>query len=271
MRFLGWPVARLFGVAGTLSRENAQRNPRRTAATASALMIGLALSGAVTVMASSLRASLDRQLDEGFGSEFVVSSNSETPFSPQARDAVARTAGVQSAVAVRTVRLELDGRVRTAVAGDPRALAAPYRLKMVEGTPALAGGELLISRDTAQSNDWAVGSVIPGRYPDGASDGLRVAGSYADNPVGPVLIIDPASYRAHDPSRLISQIEIILGPGANTVATRQALQSALRAWPGWTCRTRATSRRRQTTPSTSSSRRSSSCWRCRSSSPRSAS
>jgi putative ABC transport system permease protein len=231
-RVLGWPISRLFGAAGTLSRENVQRNPRRTATTALALMIGLALSSAVTVMASSLKASLDRQLDEGVGSDYVVSSKSETPFSPQALDAVARTPGVQSAVAVRTVRLELDGRIRSAVAGDPRALAAPYRLEMAEGTLALAAGELLISHDTAQANDWAVGSTVPGRYPDGATVSLRIAGIYADSPVGPTMILDPASYGAHYPSKLISQIEVIVEPGTDTVATRQALQSALRAWPG---------------------------------------
>jgi ABC-type antimicrobial peptide transport system permease subunit len=231
-RILGWPFARFLGGAGMLGRENAQRNPRRTAAAASALMIGLALSGAVTVMASSLKASLDRQLDEGLGSDYVVSSKGENPFSPRAMEAVGRVPGVRRAVAIRTARLELDGRVRSAVAGDPRALAAPYRLKMTDGSLSLADGELLISNQTAKSTDWIVGTTVPARFADGGRGNLRVAGIYADPPIGPAIILDPASYRAHYPSALISQIEIITAPGADAVATRRGLQSALRAWPG---------------------------------------
>ena len=229
---LGWPFARLRGAAGMLGRHNARRNPRRSAATASALVIGLALSGAVTVMASSLTASLDRQLDEGLGSDYVVSSKSETPFRAQAVDAVSKISGVQSAVGIRTVRVELDGSVRTAVADDPRTLAAPYRLTPDDGTLELSAGELLISHETAQSNDWAVGSTIPARYPDGGTGILRVAGVYADRPVGPTIILDPDSYRAHYPSKLINEIEIVLEPGVDAVATGTALQAALRAWPG---------------------------------------
>jgi ABC-type antimicrobial peptide transport system permease subunit len=231
-RVLGWPFARFLGAAGTLGRENAQRNPRRTAATASALMIGLALSGAVTVMASSLKTSLDRQLDEGLGSDYVVVSKGENPFSPRATDAVSRVPGVRSAVAIRTARLELDGRVRSAVAGDPRPLAEPYRLTMTDGPLALAAGELLISRHIARSNDWAVGTTVAARFADGERGSLRVAGIYADPPIGPAIILDPASYRAHYPSTLINQIEITTNPTADSVATRQELQSALQAWPG---------------------------------------
>jgi putative ABC transport system permease protein len=231
-RILGWPFARFLGGAGMLGRENARRNPRRTAAAASALMIGLALSGAVTVMASSLKASLDRQLDEGVGSDYVVSSHGENPFSPRALAAVSRVPGVRSAVAIRNARLELDGRVRSAVAGDPRELAAPYRLKMMDGPLALAAGELLINNQTAKSTDWTVGTTVPARFADGGRGNLRVAGIYADPPIGPAIILDPASYRAHYPSSLISQIEIITDPGTDAVATRQGLQSALRAWPG---------------------------------------
>jgi putative ABC transport system permease protein len=231
-RILGWPFVRFLGAAGMLGRGNAQRNPRRAAAAASALMIGLALSGAVTVMASSLKASLDRQLDEGLGSDYVVVSKGENPFSPRAADAVSRVPGVRNAVPIRSAHLELDGRVRSAVAGDPRALAAPYRLKMTDGPLALAPGQLLISNQTAKSNDWTVGTTVPARFPDGGGGNLRIAGIYADPPVGPAIILDQASYRAHYPSKLISQIEIITDPGADAAATRQGLQSALRAWPG---------------------------------------
>jgi putative ABC transport system permease protein len=103
---------------------------------------------------------------------------------------------------------------------------------MTDGPLALAAGELLISKHVARSNDWAVGTTVAARFADGESGSLRVAGIYTDPPIGPAIILDPATYRAHYPSTLISQIEITTDPAADSVATRQELQSALRAWPG---------------------------------------
>src|SRR4029450_7921815 len=107
------------------------------------------------------------------------------------------------------------------VAGDPRPLAAPYRLTMTDGPLALAAGELLISKHIARSNDWAVGTTVAAQFADGERGSLRVAGIYADPPIGPAIILDPASYRAHYPSTLISQIESHTNPQYTRVSHDQ--------------------------------------------------
>ena len=73
-RFIGWPLPRLRGIRGQLARENAMRNPKRTAATASALMIGVGLVAFITIFASSAKASFHHIIDTSFHGDFVVTS-----------------------------------------------------------------------------------------------------------------------------------------------------------------------------------------------------
>ena len=71
-RAIAWPLPRLRGTVGTLARENAARNPRRTASTAAALMIGVALVGFITIFASSIKASFSASIDKAFRADYVV-------------------------------------------------------------------------------------------------------------------------------------------------------------------------------------------------------
>src|SRR5262249_2095682 len=73
-RLVGWPLPRLRGMAGTLARENAARNPRRTAATASALMIGVGLVTLITVFAASAKTSISTSVDKAMKSEYIVTT-----------------------------------------------------------------------------------------------------------------------------------------------------------------------------------------------------
>jgi ABC-type antimicrobial peptide transport system permease subunit len=231
---LGRPATRFLGITGRLGGENARRNPRRTASTASALTIGLALSGAVTIVASSAGVSIARQ---GLGADFYVSS--DAAFGPQVRDAAAHTPGVRGAVAVRDARVALGGTVRAALAGDARAMAGPYRLTMEHGVAALGPGEVLVDHHTAASEGWTAGARVPGQFADGAQENLRVAGIYTGGGAMPPVILNPADDRAHSASRLVNEVRITLAPGADAVAARQALRSMLGAWPGLVLRDRA--------------------------------
>ncbi len=71
-RALGAPLRALKGMTGTLARENAARNPRRTATTAAALMLGVALVGFITIFASSAKASISQAIDEQLSVDFIV-------------------------------------------------------------------------------------------------------------------------------------------------------------------------------------------------------
>jgi putative ABC transport system permease protein len=93
LRLLGAPLPRLFGIAGKLGNQNALRNPRRTSATAAALMIGLAFVSLVSVLASSFTASAYRVLDESLDADYVVATKPYLPFSPQVATDLAQVRG----------------------------------------------------------------------------------------------------------------------------------------------------------------------------------
>jgi ABC-type antimicrobial peptide transport system permease subunit len=235
IRLLGWPFVRYGGAAGRLSRENARRNPRRTAATASALMIGLAVIGMATVVTRSIAASAERQIDAGIAADYQIEAQSHEPISPHVRAVVAGVAGVQSAVATRAVRVRLDGTVRTATAGAPGELVRLYRLRLEAGTTALGRDELLINRGTATSTGWHVGSTVPGEYQDGTRVAFRVAGIYRDvtTMLGtvPTMIIGADNWQAHNPGGLIDRIDLTTSQDATGQDIGTALRSALKPWP----------------------------------------
>jgi putative ABC transport system permease protein len=104
---LGWPGTKIGGSAGELARRNAMRNPARTASTAAALMIGLALVTFVGILGAGLRASFNDAVDKLFVANYALTSqNNFEPFTIEADPVVARQPGVETVSAVR----EGDGR-----------------------------------------------------------------------------------------------------------------------------------------------------------------
>src|SRR4029453_3526537 len=88
-RVMGWPFARGFRLPGTLARQNAMRNPRRTASTAAALMIGLALVAFVSIFAASIKASTSKTLEDTVSADYILFNDNFQPFSPEAAQRLA--------------------------------------------------------------------------------------------------------------------------------------------------------------------------------------
>ncbi|TDC45285.1 ABC transporter permease, partial [Actinomadura sp. KC345] len=239
VRALAWPFARLGGSAGRMGGRNALRDPRRTAATASALTIGLALIASVSVIVQSMASTADRRLDASLTADYQVTGRSQvTPVSPEAAAAVARARGVRSVVPIRTARFELDGSVRTATAGTPRELLGHFRLPLLAGSSTVRGDELLVGRSVARSQGWEVGTAIGGRYQDGTERMFRVGGIFRDRPSvtpsAPAMIIDWGGYRAREPDAPIDRVEVDAAS-----ADRGALEAALAPWPNLELKDRA--------------------------------
>src|SRR5207244_6010647 len=105
---LGWPATRIGGAAGVLARDNTMRNTKRTASTASALMIGLALVPFVAILGQGLRTSFESAVDKLFVADYALTAqNGFDPFTTEADKAVAVTPGVTAVSAIR----EGDARV----------------------------------------------------------------------------------------------------------------------------------------------------------------
>ena len=121
---LGWVYSRVFGPVGRLATQNTLRNPRRTAATASALMIGLALVATMSIFGQSAKASTDKAVQDTLTADFVVSNAVGTPFSPTIATEIRQQPGVGTVAEFRSANGEIDGDQVFLGAADPTAAAA---------------------------------------------------------------------------------------------------------------------------------------------------
>ncbi|WFE36470.1 FtsX-like permease family protein [Micromonospora sp. WMMD975] len=231
VRLVGWPIARLGGTAGQLSRRNAYRDPRRTAATASALMIGLAMVSVATVVSSSLSASADRRLDREFGADFSLDSRGLTGFGPQAADQVAAVPGVRAVTPVRLGTMRIDEQEAPVTVADPAALVTPVNLRIETGRATLGADEILVERSAADELGLEVGSTTPAQYPDGARVTLRVVGIFADNQVlDRPYLVGTAGYLAHSDTDQLQRAYVDVDDAQQAAATER-IRSVLRAYP----------------------------------------
>ncbi|MFF8642873.1 ABC transporter permease [Streptomyces sp. NPDC015345] len=185
IRVLGGAFPALFGPVGRMSQRNALRNPRRTGATAAALMVGLALVGGLSVASASMTESFDRQIDETLGADFVVQNANFMPFSPEITAKIEDTGGAGLVVRQRFTPVELalpDGeKVESTAAGyDPR-LDDIADITYAEGSSraALAADHIGMDKDFAHEHGVRVGDVLATAFPDGREAKLTV-GAFTD-------------------------------------------------------------------------------------------
>lgn len=227
---LGAPFVWLGGTVGRLSRENARRDPRRTAATAAALMIGLGLVSMAAVLASSMNASVDKAYDDQFGADFALTPRGLEGFSPDAVKAVSAVPGVRAVAEVQNGTLVIGGAAVPIVVSDPATLTGPVKLAVADGTATLGTGDVLVQQRTADAEGLRPGSTVTATFPDEQEVRLRVAGVFADNRVvDRAYIMTPAAYHLHAPGSLIATAYVDLDDGRPDA--RKDLRQALAAYP----------------------------------------
>ncbi|HEY5249203.1 MAG TPA: FtsX-like permease family protein, partial [Dermatophilaceae bacterium] len=171
---VGMVYRRMFGTVGRLAEQNAMRNPRRTAATASALMVGLTLVSMMAVFGQSTKASVDKTIADNFSADYVVSNAIGVPFSPTIVDQVKKVPGVEAVARFRFVSGKV-GAESTPVAGiEPIPFAKTMKVKMDSGTiGALTGQTVLVESKLAKAKGLGVGDKVT----------MSIAGKAAAYPV----------------------------------------------------------------------------------------
>jgi putative ABC transport system permease protein len=235
---LGWPAVRIGGAAGRLARENSMRNPHRTAATAAALMIGLALITFVAVLAQGLRDSVASAIDRQVGADYVVVSDDNfTPFEPASDRALATVAGAE-VVGIRGDRGRVNGSKKNVTGVDPATIVAVYEFDWTDGSDAVLAGlgrdGAVVEKGLADDKDLTVGSLVIVETPGGKSLDVTVKGIYEAPPLWKMLgdiTISQAAFDAgyQDPRNLYTFVRT---RGGATPANEQALDTALRDYPG---------------------------------------
>ena len=234
---LGWPGARFGGAAGALARDNARRNPQRTASTAAALMIGLALVTLVATLAGSIVQTFTGAVDKVFvGNYAITAQNNFSPIPTDAAEAAAKAPGVIAVGNVRTGEALVFGSAEFATAVDPGA-AKVINLDWVEGSNAVLG-ELgkdgaFVDQDFAKKHDLEVGSPVEITFANGTTATFTVKGIFdppsGGSPFGVVTISAEAwDAQTSTPKNVYS---FVLMDGGESDANSAALDAALKPFP----------------------------------------
>ncbi|MEU6914587.1 ABC transporter permease [Streptomyces olindensis] len=242
IRVLGGAFPALFGSIGRMSQRNALRNPRRTGATAAALMVGLALVGGMSVASESMTASFDRQIDRTLGADFVIQNTNFLPFPKEVTDAVRDTEGVGLVVRGRftpvAVRLPDGDRVETTAAGyDPRLdEVANITYTQGDSAAALADGRLAMDRDFARDHGVRVGGTVPVEFQGGRSAELTV-GALTDQDSAEGfgtqggLYFGLGTLERYAPGGQDSALYVNAAPGTSDDELRAGLEATLDPYP----------------------------------------
>ncbi len=230
---LGWPATRIGGAAGTLARDNAMRNPKRTASTASALMIGLALVTFVAILGQGIRSSFESAVDDLFKANYALTSQDTfTPLTIEAEKAVAKAPGVTVVSGIRAGSAKVFGSVENLTGADPQ-LTKVVHLDWKEGSNAvpaeLGKTGAFVDDKYAKTNHLHIGSPLTLETPTAKVLHLKVDGVFklpkGGSPFGTVTISN-ALFDVHyvDPQNEMAFVNIQGGvTDANTAALNKAV------------------------------------------------
>jgi putative ABC transport system permease protein len=214
-RLIGWPVVATRGVVGRLARENAMRNPRRTASTAAALMIGVGLMAFFSIFAASAKASVSHTIDTQFHGDFFVDSGQRsTNGSGFSQAQVAQMHDVPGIVATLAVQLgvgDLDGKGIQLPGMDVATLPRLGEIGVRQGQLAdLGAQQLAVSEKYAKANHLHLGSIVPLRVPDRqVATPLEVAVIYRDADLVGDAFLSTAGFDAHFSQHPVKQVYLL--------------------------------------------------------------
>ena len=175
---MGLGYRKVYGMVGRLAAQNSVRNPRRTAATASALMLGLALVTLMSILGSSASASTDKALKASITSQFIVSNVVGTPFSTSIAEQIRDIDGIDAVAQFRQAFPEVDGSVAFVGATDAEDFAKVTSFPMaVGGLDLLEAGTTIVTSQAAEREGLEVGDEVTMTFQGGEVD-VTVAGIF---------------------------------------------------------------------------------------------
>jgi putative ABC transport system permease protein len=232
--FLGWPISRYRGITGRLARENAMRNPKRTSRTAAALLIGVALVGTITVLASSVKASFKDIFESQFTSDFVISAGSFGGGGVStALDKDLSTKPELDIVApLRFSPGTFDGQPESLTAFSGDAIGSLFLIDVLQGDPSgLDANGIAVSQKEADKQGWKIGTTIPVKFPGTEEFQAKVALIYAHDEVAGKYFFGLPAFDAHVADNYDSQIYVTVAKGTSFDAARAAIETAIKPYP----------------------------------------
>ncbi len=232
---IGRPLRRLSGVSGVLARQNAMRNPRRTAATASALMIGLALVTMFSVVGQSAKASVSNSIKQEFLGDYVVKTTGTQfgNFSPTVEPKIAAVPGVEATSPQRSGNAKLGSSTVTLTAVDAHTIGQLLKIDVKSGSlSSLSRGQIMVESNTASSKGLKVGAPIHLRFAKTGEEALIVGGTYASSQlIGTNYLVSTSVFEANFTDQLDQVVMIKVAANADPVAVRNGIDQAISAYP----------------------------------------
>jgi putative ABC transport system permease protein len=229
-RLVGVPVDRLAGVSGAIARENAGRNPKRTARTAGALMVGVALVAGITILAASVKGFIRDTFDEQFTGDYVVATDlfGLGGLSPQLADDLNGLPEVQAAAGIRVglARVEdADGYDDTTYSAvDPETAGQVFDLGMVAGrVEDLTDGGVLVDDDEAADRGLVVGDQVSMTLFDGRSRFLTVQGIYEEQDLAGPFVVSHGLHEQSGADQYDFSVFVLTAPGVDDADARAAI------------------------------------------------
>ncbi len=241
---LGWPSSRFGGVAGRLARDNARRNPARTASTAAALMIGLALVTLVAVLGQGIRSTFTDSVEALFVADYALTAQNNFGSLPVAvGEAAAKSPGVEAAAGVRSGEARVAGKTEWITAVDPD-IAQLIDVEWAEGSaavPAQLGRDgVFLDEDYATKRRLSIGSPLKLLTPTGRRLQLKVEGVFDPPPGGSPFGAITMSSTLFDASypQPKNQMTFLNTRGGVSEENTRALEAALKPFPNAKVQTR---------------------------------
>ncbi|MGE7434113.1 ABC transporter permease [Kitasatospora sp. NPDC001175] len=218
-------LAKLAGTPGKLARRNAVRNPRRTAATAAALTIGLALVTGLTVLGSSVSDMVDKAVTSSMKADYDVTL-ATGDLTPELAAAIAKAPGVAVSSPVRRDYWEFNGAPHSIRGYDAAGFEKLVQPKMVSGSAAaLKQGQILVDSDMAKKENLAVGSGVKVEFHPGSEGTLTVGGVYEGNAMVSEVLMANSEITKHVEDSYLSEV-LVKGTDGPSATLKQSIKDA---------------------------------------------
>ena len=237
---IGLPIERAFRVPGHLARENAMRNPARTAITSAALMVGVGLVVFVTVFTAGVKSTFSGKLDELVKADIFVFSETYEPIPADTGREVAAVPGVTQVASVLFDQIEVDGKKSnvaydTMTAIQPDALDATYSFEWVDGDDGLIDGlgrnQALIEEQFAKAHGLEIGDGYRVRTPSDGRAWMHVSGIYRDPTILQGTIVTPETLQLVSPAKDPYGLFVSVADSADAARVQAGVEKALAPFP----------------------------------------
>ncbi len=225
-RIIGFPIVRLRGAAGELAVGNAMRNPTRTAGTASALMIGVAVVVLFTVVGSSLTSMIRDALTGSVKADLMLIEQgfSGSGMSPELSDRISQIPGVSHAVGMGFGTVRIGDKDTNVIIVDPSKMDYVMDLDVSRGRFSEVGSEgLAISKDEAEKRNWSLGTPVEVSFIDGTTLKMPVGVIYDRSELVGGIVIPRAAWTAHSTYSIDLLNLVSLDRGADLEKVRKAV------------------------------------------------